>query len=126
MTASAQATRQDVADTCDKLYLVALDGGGDLQVTLVTQAVWDWIDLPFGSPDSSYCEAVPPAVLEEAKRHGTESYFKDGTMRITVGSYDNDRALFAPGRQFDDVEDAHEYAKENKVDIVDTYEGFIY
>jgi hypothetical protein len=127
MTAVIQeAAQQDIPATREQLYLVVLEGGGDIQVTLVNKAVWDWIDLPFDSLESGYYEAVPQAVLDEARRHDSESYFKDGTMRVTVGSYDNDRALFAPGRRFDEVDEAHEYAKANNVDIVDTYEGCIY
>jgi hypothetical protein len=121
-----EASQQDIAAPREQLYLVVLEGGGDIQVSLVNKAVWDWIDLPFDSQEYGYYEAVPPAVLDEAKRHDTESYFKDGTMRVTSGSYDNDRAMFAPGRRFDEVDEAHEYAKANMVDIVDTYEGYIY
>jgi hypothetical protein len=125
MAAIAQAVAQQAAPG-DKLYLVVLEGGGDITVALVAESVWQWIDLPFESQDSGYYEDVPPAVLVEAEKHGRLSWFKDGKLRISVGSYDNDRALAAPGLQFDDLESAEAYAAANKVQIEGTYDGCIY
>jgi hypothetical protein len=125
MTEVAEAVTPQAA-TADKLYLVVLEGGGDISVALVAESVWDWIDLPFESAQSGYYESIPPAVLAEAEKHGRLDWFKDGQLRISVGSFDNDRAMAAPGLEFDDVEDAEAYAARHKVTIAGTYEGYIY
>lgn len=124
-TATAQASAVQEA-TSEKLYLIVLEGGGDITVALVAGSVWQWIDLPFDSSESGYYEDVPAAVLAEAAKHGSASRFPDGKLRISVGSYDNDRAMAAPGLQFDDVESAEAYAAANEVKIEGTYEGYIY
>jgi hypothetical protein len=125
MAATAIAVAQQGAID-DKLYLVVLEGGGDITVALVAESVWQWIDMPFESQESGYYETVPAAVLAEAEKHDRLSWFKDGKLRISVGSFDNDRAISAPGLQFDDVESAEAYAAAHKVKIAGTYEGCIY
>ncbi|KVP39700.1 hypothetical protein [Burkholderia ubonensis] len=125
MAASAQAAATQ-ATAGDKLYLVVLEGGGDINVALVAECVWQWIDLPFESQESGYYEDVPEAVLAEAEKHGRRDWFRDGKLRISIGSYDNDRAISAPGLQFEDVESAQAYAAANNIQIDGTYEGCIY
>lgn len=112
--------------TKGKQYLLVLSGGGDTVVKLVPQAVWDWVQADYGSAESSYAEPVPPAVVDLARTHGVEGHFKGGTLHVSRGSAENDRAIAAPGPTFDDVADAVKYAKTHKVSIEETFNGYLY
>ncbi|WP_434716213.1 hypothetical protein [Paraburkholderia sp. A3RO-2L] len=107
-------------------HLLVLSGGGDTDVRLVTQAVWEWIFTGFKSEKSAYYEEVPAEVLAEAERHQMLDSFKDGKLYVTCGSYENDRALAAPGIQFRDVANVIAYAKTNEVNLGETFDGYIY
>ena len=112
-----------------KQYLVVLSGGGDTFIKLVNEAVWEWINgdySPDGDYASSYTEKVPEAVLEEARKYDMLEHFEDNELDITSGSYDNDRAMAAPGVEFESLKAAMQYAKQHSLDIEDTYEGYFY
>lgn len=117
----------------DKMYLIVLNGGGDTSVTIVNEAVWDWIGLPY-DPESAvgdageyaYYEKVPEAVLLEAEKQDCEPFSDGVELHITSGSWENDRALAAPGIAFWDLAEALQYLKEENIVIEDTFEGCIY
>lgn len=89
---------------------------------MVNQAVWDWLDEPYDTSKSSYYEQLPPAVIEEMKKNNCD----ETSVLVTRGSYDNDRALAAPGKNFNSRQDLNKYLKENKISIEDEYDGYSY
>jgi hypothetical protein len=107
-------------------YLVVLSGGGDIVVKLVTGAVWNWIHSGYESDCGSYDERVPVDVMADAAAAGNPDCFEDGMMHITRGSYENDRALAAPGREFADVHAAMAYLKASNTEVKQEYHGCIY
>lgn len=109
----------------NKFYLITLSGGGDTEKKLVNQEVWDWIFSSYESKKSSYYEALPVEILNEIKKH---KFFNDGEKEIMVtrGSYENDRALHAPGVSFESTKQVMNYLKENNLEISEEYDGYIY
>ena len=119
-----------------RMYLICLtDGGGDTYITLANYAAKEWIESPFdSSKGSDYEEEIPAAVCE-----GMDDYIDspdtddDGIVtynprkaNITIGSYDNDRAIACPGISFSRTAEAFKYAKANDMEIVDGYHGYSY
>lgn len=113
-----------MSETKGIMYLVQLQGGGDEIITLVKPCVWEWI-LSDYQGGSGY-ETVPEEVVAEFKAHDKASWIKDGQIHVTSGSFDNDRAIAAPGINFDTMKEAHKYAKDNNLEIEDYYEGYLY
>jgi hypothetical protein len=107
-------------------YLLVLSDHECTSVSIVSRAVWDWIHGKYESDKPFYKECVPADVLAEVKERGDSESFAGGKFRITVGSYENDRALSAPGHEFDEVVDAMKYAASHNLDIKETYHGCIY
>ena len=105
-----------------KMFLISLSGQGDTDLKLVTQEVWDWVLTPFNGKGSGYTETVPKAVQEEMMKHNGEVY----EVNVTIGSYENDRALQAPGVSFRTHKELIEYVKKNSVEIVEEFDGYIY
>jgi hypothetical protein len=106
------------------MYLIVLEGGGDIEVKIVSKAAWDYIhsDRPpalcSGSKTALY-EEVPPEVVE-----GTD---REAMCRVTVGSCENDRALWVPGVfACDDVGEARQYASDTEWSIEGEWHGGIY
>lgn len=113
----------------EKLYLLNLNGGGDTHIILVTEAVWDWICSPYISSQ----EKVPEAVLLEAKRHESPAFDdefcnpdEDGLYYVSMGSYENDRAMGAPGHSFWTMKEAFEFIKDNDIEIIEEFDGYLY
>jgi len=88
-----------------KYYLIFLQGQGDTQVKVVDQETWDWIFSGYNPPDphpgkNSYEDKTcPPAILERYKKANGEDA-EEPFPCVSVGSTDNDRALYAPGIYF--------------------------
>lgn len=108
-------------------YLLVLSDHKMTTARLVTGAVWNWIHSTFDSEQGlGYMERVPADVLTEVEEEGESAYVTDGQLHITCGSYENDRALAAPGHEFDDVAAAMKYAKAHNFEIKETFNGCIY
>lgn len=105
-----------------KMFLISLSGQGDVDLKLVTQEVWDWILTPFNGKGSSYSEVAPKEVQDEMIKHNGKVY----DVSVTIGSYENDRALQAPGISFWGHKELIEYVKNNNIEIVEEFEGYIY
>ena len=107
-------------------YLVNLSGQGDTFYTLVDQETWDWINgpWPLGNERSGIDPTIPASIKDRL----------DGEGYITRGSWQNDRALQAPHAIFNGVEiktfysvkDLYAFMKDNDIEIVEEYEGYIY
>jgi hypothetical protein len=107
------------------MYLVQLQGGGDEMITLVKPCVWEWIVSDYQGTEGGY-EAVPEEVVAEFKAHDKMSWLKDGAIHVGSRSFDNDRAIAAPGLDFETMKEAQKYAKTNNIEIEDYYEGYLY
>jgi hypothetical protein len=108
-------------------YLLVLSDHKMTTARLVTGAVWNWIHSSFDSAQGhGYMERVPTDVLAEVEKEGDSGYIKDRELHISCGSYENDRALAAPGHEFDDVMAAMEYARIHNFDVKETFNGCIY
>ena len=108
-----------------KMYLINLSGGGDTTKSLVTEDVWNWINSGYNSDKSSYYEDLSEPIKEQMKLHNKYAPNCSSIM-VTIGSYDNDRAIQAPGIEFSSTKELMKYIKENDIEIVEEYEGCIY
>lgn len=114
------------------VYLLTLEGGGDRYLTVVNKETYEWItseDLgqPAGSQGKSSWEdqLVPPSQVEPLKSAGLYP------LRITIGSYDNDRALAARPmegyeRDYDSIRELMAAIRKNRHELIDEYDGCIY
>lgn len=108
-----------------RLAEIHLSGGGDSRLFLVPEEVYDWIertDTPGREGDASSWEdtAAPQCVLDEVEY-----------VWVTIGSYENDRALCASCVEafphFDSHGALREYLAENpEIEVVGEYHGMIY
>jgi hypothetical protein len=117
-------------------YLVVLEGQGDAYVLLIDQATWDWINSDIPESAKGEGEWDETFLAPEAVRKAHAEY-GDG-VSITIGSYQNDRALAATEAALwtnhlgdasdvtDDIQYARRWAKDNGYEIRDTFNGGIY
>lgn len=98
------------------VYLVSLTGHGDVEVGLVDKILFDWIDSDYGGESTSYMEDVPKNSISSEPMKIT----------VTIGSYDNDRAIMCPKITFSSMKEVLAYCKQNNCTIVDEYHGAIY
>src|SRR3954464_14699658 len=114
-----------------KLYLLVMEGQGDTHTKLVTENVWNWImrrDTPGReNGKSGWIDTAAPESVVKAVKEDNEDVF------VTIGSYQNDRALFARGEEvpFDEYGDsdgpdnAREWAQKNGHEVAAKWEGCI-
>jgi hypothetical protein len=102
--------------------MLTLAGQGDIEVKLVDKETWDWINKPN--------DPCPPAVLERIREEQDDP---ECVPNITIGSPDNDAALWSPAvkidgieASFDSVSDAIRFIRKHDIEIEDDYEGCIY
>ena len=110
-----------------KLYMLTLSGQGDTCIKFVEQDVWEWM----GAVQADLFAQPNEAVLKKLRRYHDEPDF---VPNITSGSAYNDAALQAPPAlyqgskeaYFFDMKSAVDFIKENNVEVLDTFEGYIY
>ena len=107
----------------NKVYLIGLSGQGDLMLTLVNKAVWDWVNSDYDASKISYYEPLSAEVIAEFVKQGDK---KITEIMVTRGSFDNDRAIQAPGKYFSSMKELNAYLKKNNLEIEEEYEGCIY
>ena len=115
------------------MYLLVLVGQSDTIVKLVDQETWDWIHVDPGFTDGVTYETLD--VTPEMEKR-ILAYFKVDTLEdfsVTIGSWENDKALFAPPVIIDDVEmefgnmaAAFNTLKDKGIDILGSYQGHVY
>ena len=123
------------------VYLVLLEGGGDLEAKIVDEETFAWITsptMPEGLNRSSSIEdpEVPPSQINKRVAHDALDAddaswgIKTEPVRLTRGSWDNDRALqafSADGYEvYLEARDAFAAVKSKGDEIVDEYHGCIY
>lgn len=105
------------------IYLIVLEGQGDVTITPVDQETWDWLfKVPpdFKNKSSMKDPDVPASQQAKGNNH----------VSITRGSWENDRALAAlPADGYTTyytVRSAMTALKNNNDTLVDEYQGCIY
>ncbi len=104
-----------------KAYLLKLEGGGDIVIKLISKEIFHWINSDYQSKQSSYDEVLSEVIAHEMnKKH----------VKITRGSFENDRAIYASmhanGMIFDSIKELNRYLKKNEIELEDEYHGCIY
>ena len=129
-----------------KMYLIILSGGGDIYIKVVDQETFDWIcSDDMGQPadfddDTSWVDQIVPApqlarqkVAWEAYEakwhiHGEGAVFEG--VRLTRGSWDNDRAIAAlPAdgyKTYQSVTEATRAIQKHGDVLEDEYQGYMY
>ena len=100
-------------------YIIDLKGHSeDRDIRVVSEATWKWIHTSAKPGESSWREKIPDGPNENG----------DKTANLTIGSYENDRALqcAALASWFESTREARKWAKDNGYEIEDHYSGFIY
>lgn len=103
-------------------YLLNLSGIQESSLKLVSKEVWDWIFSPYPNNSLSNKEMPPANTHPEfiQYNHCVEEVY------ISQSSYENDRALQAPGKHFSSFKLLHDYVNKNNITLVSEYEGCIY
>lgn len=110
------------------LHLITLSGGGDTYHKLVGPATFEWLFHDFESTKSGYYEKIPQTVQDEFSAFDTnwKKENKEGEIQITIGSYDNDRAMHAIGLDFDSASKACKWAISRGIELGEEYDGCVY
>jgi len=119
----------------EKCYILNLSGPGDHYLVIVDQVAWDWImsndpGLPPGKTmgigrgqlSSWEDRLVPDSLKERIEESG-------GTVELTSGSWQNDRALCmidAGLECCDSIKEAMDWIKGHDMELVDDWEGCVY
>jgi len=110
-------------------FLIHLSGQGDTTIKIIDEDAWNWM----GALYTDWQAPCPESVLAKMRKEHESLGFKLEKPNITRGSADNDAALWiAPeiinGKEarFDTMKEALDFIKAEKIDIQDTYEGYIY
>jgi len=110
------------------MYCIILKGQGDQTIFFVEEDLWDWIHSDPMPGAISWFEPWPNR-LQEAIKESPKG------ARISIGSYENDRALqvsiyvnvpFNVAEDVDMQEEINQWCVDNNVTIVDYYYGYIY
>lgn len=120
-----------------KLSLITLDGIGEKSLFLVPEYVIEWIESP--PPDFTNATTVKEPIPDDVVDHLTKEdakYVDDLTVDgqvlcpVTIGSYENDRALhvdISGELSFNTIKDVMNYLKDNNIELSDlSYDGHIY
>lgn len=114
------------------VYLIVLEGQGDLNIKVVDQITWDWIvsdDL--GTSESEDCGSWVDTTIPECQRQLIQAAGDDpNNIEITIGSYNNDRAIFAQSTNgyttYSSVKSLFDAVITRGDTVIDEYQGCIY
>lgn len=109
-----------------KVYMVVLQGGGDTQVSYINKETWDWINNEAVKAPQVQVEKV---FSDTHCTYETTEEVERDLNQWRGSSPDNDRALSARpdhGEMFFDVKSAMKYARDNDLEVTDSFEGYIY
>ena len=120
------------------VYLIVLEGGGDLEIKVVDEETFKWVtsdDMGKADPpkkgDSRYHwedQLVPKSQIKKMKtEYG--AYYEP--LTITSGSWDNDRAVAARcadgySEYMYTIKDTFQTIQQKGDVLVDEYRGYIY
>lgn len=104
-----------------------LGGQGDIEYKVVGPETWKWITSPrpnFGN-NTYLDEIIPLGALHEFSLLDPQGQ-SNFSEQITIGSWENDRAIYARGKDFDNMKDLLDWIKQNNMTVDDEYHGCIY
>lgn len=114
------------------VYFIITEGQGDFYLNVVDKECFDWVNSnwPFDDNRSSGVDPNTPKWLID-KRDTEFEDEHDADVVITIGSYDNDRALACMSigtydQTYFKVKDALDAVKERGDELKDEYHGLIY
>lgn len=107
-------------------YLIVLEGQGDTDIILANPAAEAWISKPAKFGKSCWKETIPAAVLAGHELDDADDDYDPRKPEITIGSYDNDRALSCPGEHFGSMKELMSYCSKHNITITGEYHGYIY
>ena len=83
----------------NKFYALSLHGGGDSQYTIVDEKTWKWIFSDWNVQGNAYggIDLNCPVDIKERIAENYDEDPKTFNFHVTSGSFQNDRALGAPG-----------------------------
>ena len=112
------------------VYLIHLTGQGDVEVAFVNKEVFDWINstdkgqAPADRGKSGWYDQTVPKFVSDRLPSDERGVF------LTIGSFNNDRALAVIGlknvRSFTSVRDAMAHVRRHNLNVVNEFEGSIY
>lgn len=113
-----------------KVYLVILNGMGDFQGAVIDKETFDWIQKPWQfDGESSGEDPLPEKARKAAIFADPEA---EGIAYITIGTYNNDRALYV-GSTIEGYKNSYWSTVEmfmavhnNGDEVADAFEGSIY
>jgi len=76
-----------------KKYLIILEGGGDVERFVVGEATWNWINSD--APDFGSTHSADEVISDKVRAEAMNGEAVPEKVRVTSGSYDNDRAIHA-------------------------------
>jgi hypothetical protein len=108
------------------LYLISVSGQGDTHNMLIEKDLWDWIHSPFDNKEIP--QQLKDAIIE------TEGEFHPSDVHIGAMSYVNDRAMYCENMCEDDnvhsfynkTVDMINFIKDNDINVVACWDGYIY
>lgn len=118
--------------------LIFLSGQNDVDFKLTKPCVMEWLEKPYGysnsyaygfsetyaySTKASYDETIPDCVLVE---YEPDDLPGDNLLRVNRYTASNDRAIAAPGKKFDSIQELFNYLTDNNMHITSEYIGCIY
>lgn len=113
-----------------KLMAIVLTGSDSFEVKLVPASASEWINQGPKS-QSGWHEEIPEAVLADLEKMGVERHKQPGKqLYITIGTYQNDRALMLEGLSMSSLVKMVAYLSKDqpygKPELVEEFIGFVY
>jgi hypothetical protein len=106
-----------------KKFLIVLRGGGDTVIKLCAPETEGWLYMNAKFESGGIVEEKIPANVQ-AGADPKEALQE--TVEVTRGSWHNDRALAAPGLNFNSLSEALEWVIKNEAELTGEYTGCIY
>lgn len=128
----SQDTAQTYGGESQEVYIIELQGQGDVEIKIVGKETFEWLSSTpqFPRDSNSYYDETAPQ--EQVDALHDEDPEQETSVYITTGSWENDRALAArtilryAGASYDSMADAIEEIRKKGDRLVDTFSGCIY
>jgi hypothetical protein len=126
------------------MYLIILSGLGDVTIKIVNEMTWKWVThhdqgrLPLDDHFRWVDQTIPDEVKKELwlKESNKACYLHNYTkfdVKLSIGSWKNDRAVIAPAITIDSEEalfgtfkEMDRFLKKHNMKIISEYEGGAY
>lgn len=119
----------------DAYVVILREIGGEKTIKFIDKETWDWIHSPCPKfTQGSAYDVVPMNVLNRIKANCPDDDYgpNDDSVLITIGSYENNRAIYAPSITGWPVfcgyliSPAKQWANNNNIRVLGFYDGVMY